>query len=164
MNHKIRCNENKCEKFSEPKNDKVQPDIFMVIILTIFLTSTAIGQRKVVMKNATDCPMKVGVIYYNTVTADLTPATFFSVQPQNDNATSIPQNHLVCLIFVDVNIDGGDELKLSGDDPGIPNNSNFDICHGATSIYPHACYDDYDLSFESGSYYLSIWTETNPRI
>ena len=79
MNHKIRCNENKCEKFSEPKNDKVQPDIFMVIILTIFLTSTAIGQRKVVMKNATDCPMKV-------------------------------------------------------------------------------CYDDYDLSFESGSYYLSIWT------
>src|SRR5690554_3995165 len=101
----------------------------MVIILTLFLTSTAIGQDKVVMKNATDCPMKVGVIYYNTVTAGLTPATFFSVQPQDDNATAIPQNHLVCLIFVDVNVDGGDELKLSGTGQGIPNNSNFDICH-----------------------------------
>lgn len=128
--------------------------IITLVCLGLTVSNSALAQPKVVFKNGTDCPVEVKVFFYDTIAFAFGPTETFGVQPQSGGNVVIPQNHGVCFIAADFNINGADEIKLSGDDPNIP--INVPLCHGIADYYPGECYEFRLFSEENGSYYLSV--------
>lgn len=125
-------------------------------ILTFLFSTSTIGQDKVVLKNATDCAVGVGVNYYDMNSGSIVGPINFFVQPQTGGSTSVPQDLVVCSIFIDFDVTGIVDIVLfSNDLNSIP--SAFSQCFGEGIYNPHPCYGGKDFSRENGSYFVSLY-------